>query len=206
MIITKITEQAKNPDRVSIYVDDRFLVGIHKLVTIRLGLRVGMVLTDDLVQELTSLESNNSAWEYSLRSLAVASKSRSRMISKLTQRFGREKAEETTIKLVNDGLIDDSRMAESIVMAQITSKRKSRAEIIALLVGRGIDKGSLNKALELIPDEYELETAIALAKIKWNEGRGSIEKIAQYLGRKGFGYTVVRKACAELGLDAEEVG
>lgn len=206
MIITKITEQAKNPDRVSIYVDDGFFAGIHKLVAIRLGLRAGMALTDDLAQELASLESNNSAWEYSLRSLAVASKSKSRMLSKLTQRFGREKAEETTNRLVGDGLIDDSRMAESIVMAQISSRRKSRAEIIALLAGRGIVGECSKTALELIPEEYEVEAATALAKIKWNEGKGSVEKISHYLARKGFSYPVVRKACEKLGLETEEIG
>lgn len=206
MIITKITEQAKNPDRVSIYVDGEFFTGIHKLVAIKFNLKTGMALPETVAQELATLESTNSAWEYSLRSLAVASKSRSRMIAKLTQKFGREKAEETTAKLVDQGLVNDARLAENIVLAQLGNKRKSKAEITALLTERGIAGDNIRNALNLIPENYELETATNLAKAKFQEGSKSIEKIAQYLGRKGFGYSIAKTACAKLGLETEEIG
>jgi len=206
MIITKITEQAKNPDRVNIYIDDQFYAGISKLVAIQLGLKAGLPLNPEMANQLEQLESTKNVWDYSLRSLARAPKTERQLRRRLADKFGEEPAQATLQKLKNDGLIDDRKLAESLVGRHLRQEDKSRLEILAELKVKGIPESFIPEALALLDDEYELRTATRLAAIKGRSQKADVNKIGQYLARKGFGYAVIKMAVKELGRDLEEIG
>jgi regulatory protein len=207
MMITKISEQAKNPDRANIHVDGKFYAGINKLVVVQLGLRVGLELSPELAGKLSQLEGTNNVWDYALRSLSVAPKSRSRMIRKLTEKFDAETAKETVEKLSQDGLVNDELLASNIVSTQIRMETKSRMEIAAMLSARGIDKEAAKVALDQIYDDYEARAIQHLVEVKsrgtTKDGEELRQKIGQYLARKGFGYPAIKKALVELGSNVE---
>jgi len=207
MIITKISEQAGNPERANIYVDEKFYAGVSKLIVLQLGLRVGQVLTGELVERLGALEGTNSVWDYALRSLSVASKSQKRMTTKLTEKFGKEAAEDTVAKLSEDGLINDELLASNIVAAQVRMETKSRMEISVMLATRGISKDVIKNALEVIDSEYEERAVRHLVEAKMRGSSREVselkQKIGQYLARKGFSYPAIKKGLGELSRDVE---
>lgn len=206
MIITKISTQARDPERANVYVDGKFYAGLNKLVVLQLGLTVGQQITPALAAQLSQSESSQNIWDYSLRSLSASPKSRRQMVSKLAGRFSKEEAEATVGRLEEAGLVDDQHLAEMLVNHHLQNSSKSTREIEAALIQKGLPREIVKTALGTIPVEYELETAIRLSELK--AGRDVVDerikvKIAQYLGRKGFDYSVIRKALQNLGGDIE---
>lgn len=206
MIITKISQQARDPERANIFVDGKFYAGLHTLVVLQLGLKVGQQLTPQLITRLTQTESSQNIWDYSLRNLSASPKSKRQITSKLASKFSRDEAESTVERLEKAGLVDDEHLAEVLVTHQIQMASKSRREIEAALAQKGLPREIAKVALAQIPAEYELKTAIRLV----NQKGGSKEvdektkqKLSQYLGRKGFDYSVIRKALQSLSGDVE---
>lgn len=206
MIITKISQQSRDPERANLYVDGKFYAGLHTLVVLQLGLKVGQVLSPQLIAQLTKTESTQSIWDYSLRNLSASPKSRRQLVGKLASKFNKEEAESTVARLEEAGLVDDERLAEMLVTRHVLSANKSRREIEAALTLKGLPREIVKAALATLPSEYDEEAATRLVKIKvaGSEMDESAKlKITQYLGRKGFDYGVIRKALSSLGGDVE---
>lgn len=209
MIITKIENQTKNPDRVSIYVDGQFFAGVSALVCHQMGLRPGLELTPSIVALLGHKEEGDRAWQYSLKVLGLAPKTREQMRQKLTIRFGLEIAEATMAKLLSNGLLDDTSVAKMLTEQAMRNQNKSQRELAAAMRFRNIERSTADSQLADLPEDYDLVVAKRLAEVrlrgKHDDGT-QITKTAQYLSRKGFSYSVVKKVMSELGRDIEESG
>lgn len=206
MIITKISQQVRDPERANVYVDGKFYAGLSKIVVLQLGLKVGTTLTPELAAKLAQNESSQNIWDYSLKSLSASPKSKKQLTRKLAAKYEAEAVEATVARLEDAGLLDDAHLAEMLIGREIAIGSKSTREIEAKLLQKGLPKDLVREVLEIIPEEYELETAARLARIKNKGTEVSSEtslKIAQYLGRKGFDYSVARKALALLSRDVE---
>ena len=206
MIITKITQQAKNISRASIFVDDKFYMGVNKLVVFRLGLKTGQQLTPELIAQLNSENESNDIWEYSLNLLSKTPKSIYQMKQKLTQRFPDQEIGETVDRLISDGLLDDTRLAHQLAERHKREQLKSRIEATAHIMAKGIDGAIAKEACTILDQDWEEETVSRLVEVKLRHKQATadaITKTSQYLARKGFSYRAIKLATAELGRDVE---
>lgn len=205
MQITKISVQARNPERVNLYIDGKFYRGLDRLVALKLGLKSGLTLNPQLIDKLETTQSENSAWEWALRSLRISPKSTRDMQMKLRRKFEPELVESVMEKLKNTDLLNDERFAERLVGDLVQRGTKSKKEILLKLRQKGIANDFARLALNQVGSDAE--TAMKLAFIKNRSLREDLpwqkryEKIASYLARKGFAYADIRRAVTRENLD-----
>ncbi len=205
MEITKISVQARNPERVNLYVDGKFYRGLDRLVALKLGLKSGLTLNPQLIDRLETTQSENSAWEWALRSLQVSPKSVRDMRMKLKRKFEPELVESIMKKLEDADLLNDERFAERLVGDLIRRGTKSKKEIALKLRQKGIADNVTKQALDQVESDADAALKLALIKnrslkedLSWRE---RYEKIASYLARKGFPYADIRKTVTKENLD-----
>lgn len=205
MQVTKISVQARNPERVNLYIDGKFYRGLDRLVALKLGLKSGLTLNPQLIDKLETTQSENSAWEWALRSLRISPKSTRDMQMKLRRKFEPELVGSVMEKLKNADLLNDERFAERLVGDLVQRGTKSKKEILLKLRQKGIANDFARLALNQVGSDAE--TAMKLAFIKNRSLRGDLpwqkryEKITSYLARKGFAYADIRRTVTRENLD-----
>lgn len=86
-IITKIEAQKKNEDRVNIYLNEQFFMGIYKEIVFTLGLKKGMEIEEDNLRSILRDEMYIKAKNKALSILSKAPQSEKNIISKLSNDF-----------------------------------------------------------------------------------------------------------------------
>ncbi|WP_099187422.1 recombination regulator RecX [Tepidibacter mesophilus] len=197
--ITKIEEQ-KNTDRVNLYVDDEFFMGLYKDLVYTLKLKKGNEIDKDSIEKIIDDEMYLKAKNKALSILSRSSQSQNNIIYKLSK----NEFDEKTIERVLDFLkkykfIDDENLAKSIVKDKLNINKYGKNKIKQTLYSKGIDSLTINTAIECeIDDEKEFENALYLGNKKYqkikNEDKNKIyQKLSNHLTYKGFGYDIVRK-------------
>lgn len=198
MEITKLTTQAKNSDRVNIFVDGKFYRGLDKFVVAQMGLRVGLTLGSNLIKKLDDSATDNDAWEYALKSLRYSAKSTGMLKEKLKKRFSEETAKNIITKLINSKILDDNELASNLVTRYMEQRQKSRRQIILWFKIKKFAKEVIDRATESLDEAYEREVALKLAHKKYNQLEQDMdwfkkrEKISMHLSQKGFNYGIIR--------------
>src|SRR3989442_13509610 len=76
MHITALEPQVNNPERVNLYVDGRFLLGVSAAIVLQMGLRLNQELRPDQLEQLRSEESEHQAVDRALNYLSFRPRSR----------------------------------------------------------------------------------------------------------------------------------
>ncbi len=196
--ITKIVSQSSNPDRVNIFVDDKFLTGIDKFTWISHNLKVGTDVSPKLCEELRKQDIRGKAYDKVLKLLSYRSQSIFEVRQKLKTRFEPETITQTITRLKKEGWLDDQKFAEHWVKERSQTRLRSIVHLKAELIQKGIAENIIRETLSS-PDliDHELETAIKLV-VKFKHSK-TPEKLRAYLARKGFSYLVITKAIKSNG-------
>ncbi|WFD11529.1 recombination regulator RecX [Tepidibacter hydrothermalis] len=197
--ITKIEEQ-KNKDRVNIYVDDEFFIGIYADLVYTLKLKKGNDIDKESVQKIIDDEMYLKAKNKALNILSRAPQSQKNIVYKLSKNEFNEKTIDRVLDFLKEyKFIDDEILAKNMVKDKLNINKYGKNRIKQALYSKGIDSSTINTALESEVDEdKEFENALYLGnkryeKIK-NEDKNKIyQKLSSHLTYKGFGYDTVRK-------------
>src|SRR5438132_13535580 len=76
MHITALEPQVNNPERVNLYVDGRFLLGVSAAIVLQMGLRLNQELQPDQLEQLRREESEQQAVDRALNYLSFRPRSR----------------------------------------------------------------------------------------------------------------------------------
>src|SRR5919108_6256495 len=76
MRITALEPQMNNPDRINLFVDGRFLMGVNAVVVLQMGLRLEQELTPEQLDQLQSEEVEQRAVDRALNFLSYRPRSR----------------------------------------------------------------------------------------------------------------------------------
>jgi len=201
MIITKISPQVKNENRVNIFVDNEFYCGIDTYLLIDLGIKKGDLLTDNLKEIL--LKSNNIA-KCNKKALALLSY-RDRTSFELKKRlleadFDIETINVTIEKLTKLGFINDNLFLDNYIKSKIqtTSKIKIMQNLVILGLPKKIIEEKLN---ENVSEEDELSSIEQILQKKIQSLSGDNitkkQKVIRYLIGKGFKYNSISKVVSD---------
>lgn len=190
--ITALKAQLKNPDRVSVFVDDAFVVGLAAPVAA--GLRVGQTIT---TADLTRLEQNEQAYRARDRVLRLLAR-RPYSATEINRYLHKHQYEDEIIRTVIDdlteaGLIDDEAFAAYWVEQRETFRPRSRLALRQELSLKGIDREITGEALAEFDEQAAAQRlarkqAGRYAHLPEAEWRG---KLIQYLRRQGFAYDTI---------------
>lgn len=212
MKITDISIQAKNSNRVNVFVDGKYKLSLDVFQISNLGIRVGKEYTEDELAELESESQFGKLYARTLEFIMLRPHSarevhdylwKKTLSKKYKSKSGEVKAKEGVSKEISErvfgrlsekGYIDDEKFArfwvENRNQRKGTSIRKLRAELSA----KGVESSIVESVLEKSErsDTEELKKILQKKRAKYDDN-----KLIQYLARQGFRYDDIKRAIEE---------
>ncbi len=212
--ITKITTQ-QNVGRYNIFLDDEFYCGVTEDTLIKLELKKGKELDDDMLKELGEEENKNACFNYALFLLGRKGYFKKALIDKLKQKEYSEEAIDFTIdKLISLGYINDENLSRSYANDQKKFNKKGPKYIEYNLRAKGVDAETISRVMEeSYNDDEGIENCTALIAKKIDGYRKKAKsnyelkgKLYAFLAGRGYKSDVIRKAIESFPLedDSEE--
>jgi regulatory protein len=221
MIITAITAQQKDKNRVNVMVDGVYRFSLDIFQVADLGIRVGKDYSEE---ELVELETESQfgktyarALEHSLMRPHSAKEMRDYLYRKthatkyksktgeLKERPGVSQAITTRVydRLIERGYIDDEKFARYWVENRSLTKGASARKLTAELRAKGVEQMIIERLLAESgrSDESELEKVIAKKQRRYPDQ----QKFIQYLARQGFSYDDITQALKEQQEQADDL-
>jgi len=206
--ITALKVQKKNPNRVSIYLDDEFAFGVSRIVAA--WLQVGQTLSDEKIASLQQTENQEAALQKAMLLLSYRPHSEAEIRKKLESAGFEPEVTATAIeRLRATGLVRDESFAQEWVENRGAFRPRSRKMLAYELRQKGVSEETIQQALDNTGEDDELayQAAIRYAhKLKaaeWDEFR---RRLLSLLARKGFSYEtaapVVQRVWQELRSEA----
>lgn len=196
--ITALSAQVRNPDRVNVFIDGTFALGLA--ATVAAGLRIGQDITQTELEQLDQRDEVHRARERVLRLLARRPYS-SAEISRYLRRhkIGDDIIQNVIDDLTEAKLIDDDAFAAYWVEQRETFRPRSRLALRQELNQKGIEREIVAEALS---NTDEIESARRVAQRQAGRWRGLPEaewrtKMTRYLMRQGYPYDVVSEVVTE---------
>lgn len=206
MIITGITAQQKDKNRVNVMVDGKYRFSLDIFQYADLGIKIGKEYTDE---ELTLLETESQfgkvyarALEYCMMRPHSAREVRDYLYRKT--RDSKTKTGETKKgvapqitarvfdRLVEKGYVDDEKFTRYWVENRSLTKGVSRRKLQAELRAKGVESTIIERHLSesVRTDEDELAKIIAKKRKRYPDE----QKLMQYLARQGFSYDDIKRS------------
>lgn len=197
--ITKIEDQ-KDLERVNIYVNNKFFMGVYKDIVYNLKLEENTQIDELELKSLIESETYLKAKNKALNILSYGYQSENNMRYKLIkQSFDNDTIDKVIDFLKEYNFLNDNQLAKSITKDKINIKRFGKNKIKESLYKKGIDKSIIENTLkDELSEDIEFENAIYLAKKKLNkikhEDKNKIyRKLSQHLIYKGFDFNITKK-------------
>ena len=203
--ITAIEVQKKNPNRVSISLDEQFAFGLSRIVAA--WLNVGQELSEEKIAALQEEDAREVAIQKALRFLGYRARSVSEVRETLQKHAIPEAVIERTLeRLQESGLLNDQEFAQAWVENRNTFRPRSRRALAFELRRKGLDDDVIQQTLEQTVDESSLARDAArkyLRKVQGLDWPDFRNKLGGFLGRRGFSYDVVAPVLRELWAETQ---
>lgn len=198
MKITRVTQQVKNTERASIFVDGKysFSLSLNELVVEKL--KSGLEITEADLKRLKKLSDDG---KLKARAMDwVFSRPRSRR--EFRDYMRRKQADpELTEAFIEDftsrGYMDEAKFADWLIDVR-RRRGKSERAIRSELSSKGIDKEVVEKALSNGNDETERLHELVLKKSRLPRYKADKQKFIQYLARQGFQYSDIKSELEDI--------
>jgi regulatory protein len=192
--VTALKVQARNKDRVNVYLDGQYAFGLAKIEAVRL--KIGQVLTEADVNRLKGADVVEVAHVRALRLLSYRPRTEAEIRRNLQKHFDDPAVIEQVLeRLRRSGLADDEAFGRMWVENRMHFQPKARRALKAELRQKGLtaDQAEAILAESHGGDEaaaYQAAAARAhkLARLPRDE---FFRKLGGYLARRGFGYETV---------------
>lgn len=211
--ITALRAQANDPQRVNVFIDGSFALGVSLNTISTEKLFVGKVLSDQDRARLEQTEGGDKAIQAALRLLEARPRSSSEIRDRLRRKeFAPEQIDRAIERLEQLGMIDDAAFAQSWVDNRQQLKPRGIGALRDELRRKGIDRTIVDDVLsnpELSEGEDERAMAVARAAAhKYRAGDRAIfsRKLGSYLQRRGFGFDVIRPVIDTLWDEQQQAG
>lgn len=203
MKITSIKTQKRKRDRVSIFIDDTFSFGISEETNFKLGLCVGMEITDEFINEILMEEEGHKVLDSALNFLSYRARSEKELYKRLKQKEYPNNLILQTIDYCKErGYLDDKEFALSFIRDKTNINKYGPKKIRYELYKKGVSQDIIDEVL--VPDkneEYDRALELGLKKISKykNDNRDAIyRKLGGFLQRKGYSHDIVYKVLREI--------
>lgn len=209
--VSRLVRQQRNPERVSVFIDDAFAFGVHEDLVIEFGLYKGQPLDVATQQQIVEADSGRAAMQTALDYLGYRARTEREVRRKLAGRdFGEAVIERTVARLVELDYLDDAAYARSYIEARFRNRGYGPQRLRTDLMRRGVARTLIDAALEaLVEDDDVLEAARTHAARRWprlaaeTDPRKRRRKLSDFLLRRGFSFDTIRRVVDELESDSQ---
>lgn len=226
LVVTDLKQGVKNPDRVNVFVDEKFAFSLDVSQVVDYKLKIGRRLSEAEYEELQrasefgKLYQRTLEWvlmrprsiretrDYLQRKLKISSSGHSsRPSSRGSSLRPRSNcgcpsedifkfSHEIITRLVSKGYLDDRKFARYYVENRFVKKGISRKRMRMELMKKGIARDIIDEVLGARNDEEEILKMIAKKRSRYTD-----DKLIQYLCRQGFSYELVQNLVQTYGKD-----
>ena len=199
-----------NPDRINLFVDGRFLMGVNAVVVLQMGLRLEQELSPEQLDQLQSEEVEQRAVDRALNFLSYRPRSREEVRRYLRRKETPPEIIETALaRLDRLDFVNDRTFAGFwIESREHFSPRGARALKNELRM-KGVERDVVD---ELVNDEQDEERALRAGRKKamtlvntTNIDYATFRnRLGSFLQRRGFGYQIVTKTVRALWKELKE--
>lgn len=190
--ITALVFQKRNPERVNVYLNERFAFGLAAIEAARL--RVGHFLSALEVVELRERDTEERAYERALNLLSYRPRSAAELTQRLNQAgFPPSAVESTLSRLERVGLVDDLSFAQYWVENREKFRPRGHRMLRWELRQKGIGDRTIDEVL--VPVD-EAASALRLARkrvprLHHLDEATFHQRLRAYLARRGFPYPII---------------
>jgi regulatory protein len=210
MRITTIEPQAHNPNRVNLYVDGRFLLGVNAEVVLKLGLESGQELLPEQLELLRSEEAQQQAVDRALNYLSFRPRSREEV-----RRYLRRKETPPEIidavlaRLDRLDLVNDQNFASFWVETREQFNPRGSHALKNELRMKGVAREVVDEAVSDEQDEERAlragrKKALSLVHIPGIDYAIFRNRLGSFLQRRGFGYEIATRTVRALWRELKE--
>lgn len=210
--ISTLRRQKRNPERVSIYLDDVYAFSLPALEAIQL--QPGQHLSNQEIEALKTLDLRARAYDQAVRFLAVRPRSVWEVRQKL-QRYRSRQGENLPAghiewvadKLIEQGYLNDEEFARYWIEQRNRFKPLAPRALRYELRNKGIGDPIIEAVLEgaVDPEVGALDAARSQIQ-RWRrlDKEAFRKKLASFLQRRGFSWSVVRDVAEQLWQEIEK--
>ena len=194
MKISKIVRQKNNPNRLSIFVDDKYLVSLSEAKLFDLGLKSNQILSASEANNLKKLSTEDKLYFNTLKLVSARAKTKGEVAVYLKRKGAEDKQiSEIINKLSQYDLINDDKYIINY-LSQAKINQMSKRQINAKLKQKYLPTSLINKHLENL-DSDEIANIKNLIERKNLQNKYKDElKLKQYLVGQGFNYQDIKNA------------
>lgn len=195
MTVTKI--EAVTKTKFKVYVDEEFAFVLYKGELSRYHIAAGEEISDTLFLKIKNEVILKRAKLRALHLLNDMDRTEAQLRTKLKQGGYTQEMTDKALEYVKSfGYIEDEGYARRYILSR--QDRKSRKEIYAGLLQKGVPKEQIEAAMEeCCGQSKELEAVRTLVQKKHFNGKTASDaerqKMYGYLARKGFSYDIIRQ-------------
>lgn len=210
MRITALEPQSNNPERINLYVDGRFLLGVSAAIVLQMGLRLQQELSPDQLKQLQSEEAEQRAVDRALNYLSYRPRSREEVRRYLRRKETPPEVIEAALARLDrlDFVNDRTFSGFWIESREQFSPRGARALKNELRM-KGVERDIVD---ELVNDEQDEERALragrkkalALVNAPGIDYATFRNRLGSFLQRRGFGYQVTARTVRALWQELKE--
>ena len=194
--ITDLKSGVRNPERVNVYVNNKFAFSLDVSQVVDLKVKIGKIISFDEFEELRRASEFGKLYQRTLEWVLSRPHSERETRDYLRRKIFERKLDEKYVGIVIEKLrvkkyLDDCRFAEWYAENRFSKKGISMKRLKMELLKKGISKDIIEETLENTDrnDENEILKMIAKKRAKYQND----DKLIQYLCRQGFQYYLVRE-------------
>ena len=206
--ITSLKVQKRNPNRVSIYLDEEFAFGVSRIVAA--WLHIGQELNEEKIAELQEQETKEAALQKALLLLSYRPRSEAEIRQRMKKAgFDPEVITKVLDRLRETGLVRDESFARDWVENRSALKPRSRKMLAYELRQKGVAEEAIEQALETTSEDEDLALQAAtryahkLSAADWQEFQ---RRLMSFLARRGFSYETAKTVVSQVwkGLQSDD--
>jgi regulatory protein len=197
--ITKIDQQKKKKNRVNIYIDGEFALGLYKDTVIKYHLYENKEITPEEIFSIKKFEEFTDAKEKVLNFISYRERSRKEIKDYLSNKgISQVIINKVLNDLENAGLVDDRKFALAWIKNRNKINPKGNFVLKMELTEKGIEENEIEKLLGDVDEKENARKVIKKAVKKYGEKISAKKKILEYIQRRGFSINIAIEVLDEL--------
>lgn len=204
--ITALALQAGDQERVNVFVDGDFAIGVSIYVVQDLRLRKGQILSQQDWDRLVEAERGTQAWNAALRLLEQRARSEREIRDRLRRKeFNDQQIETTLARLRELGLVDDEQFARQWVANRQNFRPRGAQALRQELQSKGVNREIASEIIgEMTDADKERDACREVAQQAFRKYADSpdrqtfLRKFGGFLQRRGFSFETIKPILDEL--------
>ena len=194
MRVTAIEKQRRK-NRLNLFLDGRFALGLSTDVAAQVSLRVGDEVDGDRLRALREAEARADAMSAALRLLSYRPRSETELRQRLARRGVPPALIDSTIQRLRElGLVDDAAFARAWVESRERTSPRGQRLLRQELRAKGVNSDASRELVEGVDDaeaalRASARRAASLSGLPQEEFR---RRLGDFLRRRGFDYETIR--------------